>query len=115
MVRTEKIVVLAAMSRSKSYPVSIDPGPQLVSEPLARARQQLLELGPGGSRARPLEVPSAAVIEPKAQNTLCPRCSDHFEVEDHVAPFGQGVREVKVHCRFCDERRSLWFRVIAPS
>lgn len=103
------------MSRPKARSVSIDPGPQLVSEPLARARQQLLELSPGGTRARPLDVASAAVIEPKAEGTLCPRCSDHFVVEGHEAPFGQGVREVKVHCRFCDERRSLWFRVNALS
>ena len=103
------------MSRSKLSSESVDAGPYLVSEPLARARQQLLELGPGGTRGRPLEVTSAAVIEPKAESTLCPRCSDHFVVEEHEAPFGQGMREVKVHCRFCDERRSLWFRITAPS
>jgi hypothetical protein len=103
------------MSRPKSPSLSIDPGPHLVSEALAKARQRLLELSPGGSRAYPLNVASAAVIEPKAESTLCPRCSDRFEVEGHEAPFGQGVREVKVHCRFCDERRSLWFRINAPS
>ncbi len=103
------------MSRSKTRFQSADQGPYLVSDELARARRQLLELSPGGTRQRPLEVSSAAVIEPKAEGTLCPRCSDHFEVEGHEAPFGQGVREVKVHCRFCDERRSLWFRINAPS
>lgn len=103
------------MTRSKPYVAPLDPGPHVVSEPLARARRQLLELAPGGTRARPLEVATAAVIEPKAESTRCPRCSDHFVVEDHVAPFGQGVREVKVLCRFCGERRSLWFRINAPS
>jgi len=103
------------MSRSKNYVAPIDPGPQLVSEALARARRQLQDLAPGGSRARPLEVSSAAVIEPKAESMRCARCSDHFVVEVHEAPFGQGVRELQVLCRFCGERRRLWFRINAPS
>jgi len=103
------------MTRSKPYSAPIDPGPQLVSESLAQARRQLLDLAPGGSRARPLEVASAAVIEPKAEATRCPRCGDHFVVEEHEAPFGQGVRRLDVLCRFCGERRSLWFRINAPS
>lgn len=104
------------MSRPKSRPPTV-PGPRLVSEALARARRQLLELEPGGSRGRPLEVSTAAVIEPKAERTACPRCSGHFEVEDHEAHAGghERVREVKVFCRFCGERRSLWFRISAPS
>jgi hypothetical protein len=109
-------VAPAAMSRSKPHVSTMDPGPYRVSEPLARARQRLLELGPGGSRANPLEVSSAAVIEPKAESTPCPRCSAHFVVEEHDAHLGsQRVRELKVHCRFCDERRSLWFRINEPS
>jgi len=104
------------MSRPKTPAASIDPGPHQLSEPLVRARQQLLELEPGGSRERPLEVSSAAVIEPRAENTLCPRCNARFGVEEHEAHLGRPrVREVKVHCRFCDERRSLWFRVREPS
>lgn len=103
------------MAHFKARTEPSDSGPYVVSEPLAQARRQLLDLAPGASQARPIEVVSAAVIEPKAENTRCPRCSDHFEVEGHEAPFGRGVREVRVHCRFCDERRSLWFRINAPS
>ncbi len=101
------------MSRSKPYSAPIDPGPHVVSEPLAQARRQLLDLAPGGTRGRPFEVATAAVIEPKAEATRCPRCSDHFAVEEHEAPFGQGVREVKVFCRCWGERRSLWSRTNA--
>ena len=105
------------MTRLKSPHPSIDPGPRRLSEPLARARQQLFELEAGASRARPVQVSTAAVIEPKAESTLCPRCSGHFEVEEHEAhsaPHSR-VRELKVRCRFCGDRRSLWFRINAPS
>jgi hypothetical protein len=105
------------MIRSKPQPSSIDPGPRLLSEPLARARQQLFELQPGATRARPVEVSTAAVVEPRAESTLCPRCSGHFEVEEHEAhsaPHSR-VRELKVRCRFCGDRRSLWFRINAAS
>jgi hypothetical protein len=104
------------MSRTKPSVSSIDPGPHRLSEPLARARRQLLDLAPGGTRYAPLEVSSAAVIEPIAESIACPCCSAHFRVEAHDAHLGpQRVREVKVHCRFCDERRSLWFRIREPS
>jgi len=105
------------MTRFKPQDPSIDLGPRLLSEPLARARLQLFELEPGVTRARPVEVSTAAVIEPKVASTLCPRCSGHFEVEEHEAhstPRSR-VRELKVRCRFCGDRRSLWFRINAPS
>ncbi|MEI9942089.1 MAG: hypothetical protein WDO69_33155 [Pseudomonadota bacterium] len=105
------------MSRFKQPSSSIDPGPRVLGEALTRARQQLFEFEPGASRARPVEVSTAAVIEPKAESTLCPRCSGYFEVEEHEAhsaPHSR-VRELKVRCRFCGDRRSLWFRINAPS
>jgi hypothetical protein len=104
------------MSRTKSPPShTLDLGPQLVSEPLARARAKLLELEPGGTPARPLEVATAAVIEPKAESLPCPRCSGRFAVTEHEAHTRERLREVKVACRHCGERRSLWFRISAPS
>jgi hypothetical protein len=105
------------MTRSKPTFASLDPGPRLLSEPLARARERLFELEPGATRARPVEVSTAAVIEPKAESTLCPRCNGYFEVEEHEAHSGarSRVRELKVRCRFCGGRRSLWFRINVPS
>jgi len=105
------------MTRFKPLTSTIDPGPRVLSEPLTRARQELFELEPGATRARPVEVSSAAVIEPQAESTLCPRCNGHFEVEEHEAHSAPGsrVRELKVRCRFCGDRRSLWFRINAPS
>lgn len=105
------------MTRSKSQASSIDPGPRLLSEPLARARVQLFELEPGATRARPIDVVTASVIELRAESTLCPRCTGHFQVEEHEAHSAahSRVRELKVRCRFCGDRRSLWFRINTPS
>jgi hypothetical protein len=84
---------------------------------LARAKRKLLDLEPGGSEARPLEVATAAVIEPKAKSVLCPRCDEPFLLENHVA-HGEDrgrLREALLECRLCGEHRSMWFRIIAPS
>jgi len=105
------------MSHPKSSATtSLAPGPRLLSEPLARARAQLFELEPGGAPERPLDVTTAAVIEPKAESLPCPRCNGHFEVKEHEAHLGPArLRELKVACRFCGDRRSLWFRINPPS
>ena len=105
------------MARFKSPQSSADLGPRVLSERLVRARQQLFELQRGATRTRPVEVSSAAIIEPRAESTLCPRCSGHFEVVEHEAhSAGQSrVRELKVRCRFCGDRRSLWFTINSPS
>jgi hypothetical protein len=90
---------------------------RMANEKLARAKDKLLDLEAGGTPGRPLDVPTAALVEPKAKAFHCPRCDDTFEVEDHEAHANghARLREAKVHCKTCGFRRSLWFRVIAPS
>ncbi|HEX2670882.1 MAG TPA: hypothetical protein VHM25_08420, partial [Polyangiaceae bacterium] len=73
------------MTRFKAQTSAITVTPRLLSESLARERQRLFELEPGATRAHPVEVSTAAVIEPKAGATPCPRCNGHFEVEEHEA------------------------------
>jgi hypothetical protein len=83
----------------------------------ARAKRKLLDLEPGGSEAHPLEVATASVVEPKAKSVLCPRCDEPFQLENHVA-HGEDrgrLREAQLECRLCGERRSMWFRISAPS
>jgi hypothetical protein len=89
----------------------------LASEKLTRARDRLVDLAPGGSEARPLDVATASLVEPKAEAFACPRCETAFAVESHEAvttPHGR-LREVTAHCKMCGFRRALWFRIIAPS
>ena len=90
---------------------------RVADERLVRARTKLLELEPGGTTARPIEVPTPAVIEPKARSVRCPRCDEPFELVDHQAHTDEHgrLREAKLECRFCGMRRSLWFRISAPS
>ena len=49
-------------------------------------RELLLELSPGGSRERPIEVASAAVIEPRVANLACPHCGGTYRVHDGTRP-----------------------------
>jgi hypothetical protein len=89
----------------------------LASDKLARARDRLVDLAPGGSEAHPLDVGTASLVEPKAEAVACPRCETPFTVESHEAvttPHGR-LREVTAHCKACGFRRKLWFRIVAPS
>ena len=103
------------MTREKPSNPPLDLGPHVVSQPLVEARRRLLDLASGGSPARPLEVGTAAVVEPKATSTPCPRCSGAFGVLVHSAHLGSRLREVQLGCRHCGERRTVWFRINAPS
>lgn len=84
---------------------------------LAHSKRKLLDLTPGGTRALPLDVSSAALVEPKARSVLCPRCDEPFTLEAHEAHVSDGtrLREARLHCWICGERRSMWFRVIRAS
>jgi hypothetical protein len=89
----------------------------IASEKLVHAKNKLLDLEPGGSERRPIEVMTPAVIEPRAKSVRCPRCDEPFEVESHEAHAGEvgRLREVKLRCRSCALGRSLWFHVAEPS
>jgi len=77
-------------------------------------RERLFALEPGGTAAHPLEVASAAVIEAHALAVPCPRCDGVHELDEHAAVVREGVRlrEVRLRCRQCGTRRSLWFKLV---
>jgi hypothetical protein len=83
---------------------------------LAKDRQRLFELEVGGSAGRPIEVSSASVVETHALSVPCPLCSGPHEVVEHAAVVDQGVRlrEVRLRCRQCGSRRTLFFRLVEP-
>lgn len=78
---------------------------------LVRDREQLAALVPGGSRERPIEVTSTAVIEIRVLAMPCPQCDGQFRIREHEAP-ESGIRRVDVTCRQCAAPRSLWFRLV---
>ncbi|MCX4248016.1 hypothetical protein [Paraliomyxa miuraensis] len=68
---------------------------------------------PGGSPEHPIEVASAAVIEPRACSLPCPRCGGPAHVDEHVVS-GQGRQRLRVthmRCGTCGHRRPLYFWV----
>ena len=79
---------------------------------LVRDRAKLAALLPGGTRARPMEVDSAAVIEPRINSLACPQCEGPYRVLDHRS-VGSGIREVDVRCTTCSTPRTLWFRLVS--
>jgi hypothetical protein len=66
---------------------------------------------PGATPDHPLEVASAAAIEPRAQREPCPLCSGPLHVQAHeVGPGGEG-RHVRLRCGRCGRETSLFFRL----
>jgi transposase-like protein len=80
-------------------------------------RERLFALEPGGEPERPIDASSAAVIEAHATSVPCPLCGSSQDVAEHTAPVHNGVRlrEVKLRCRQCGSRRSLWFKIVGAS
>jgi endogenous inhibitor of DNA gyrase (YacG/DUF329 family) len=87
------------------------------SDKLARQRERLFQLEPGGTPDRPIDVDSSSVVEPRAAALECPRCQLPFRVEAHRAPSSPGMRlrEAEVSCPRCGQRRSVWFRLVGES
>ena len=77
---------------------------------LVLVREQLALIQPGGSPERPIEVPSAAVVESRARSKPCPQCEGELEVKDHQRE--AGLRVVTLTCRQCHAPRQLWFRIV---
>lgn len=80
---------------------------------LANDRERLFQLEAGGTPERPIEVGSASVVEAHALSVRCPRCDGAHEVREHLAITSHGarLREVRLACRQCGSRRSLYFRL----
>lgn len=66
---------------------------------------------PGGSPAHPIEVASAAVIEPRAASLPCPRCGGPAHVEEHTVEHREQLRlrVTRMRCGTCGHRRPLYF------
>ena len=90
----------------------------------AEARQKLFLLERGGNPARPLEVSSPSIVEPRATSLPCPRCLGELRVREHAAkvlddqgregPAGAPLRVVTLACFRCGAPQRLYFRVVTP-
>lgn len=84
-----------------------------VQEKLARDREKLARLEPGGSAERPIALESASQVEVHARSLPCPRCGGELRVDEHVARVvgDQRLRLVRTSCPMCGGRREVWFRL----
>lgn len=78
---------------------------------LVAAREKLASLEPGGSPARPIDVASASIIEPRASSQPCLRCEGPTLIADHEAATHEGrrLRVVTTRCQRCGSARKLYF------
>lgn len=80
-------------------------------------RLTLAMLEPGGRPERPLEVPTAAVVESRAEALLCPRCLSPTRAQSHdaVTVHGVSLRHVKTRCTECEHQREVWVRIVVQA
>jgi hypothetical protein len=84
-------------------------------EKLARDRERLARLEPGGSPERPIALESASQVEVHASSLRCTRCDSELRVEEHLARTiaDQRLRLVRLVCSRCGTSRDAWFRLEA--
>jgi hypothetical protein len=72
-------------------------------------QDKLAVLSPGGAPERPIEVTTAALIEPMARASKCPRCASEVRLEEHVVE--RDLRVARVRCSSCGHARALYYRI----
>jgi len=85
------------------------------ADKLARRRESLAALEPGGAPDRPIDVTTASVIEVHARALACLRCGESgVRIEEHEAREieGRRLRVVRVACPQCGARRVVYFRIV---
>jgi predicted RNA-binding Zn-ribbon protein involved in translation (DUF1610 family) len=91
---------------------------QRAADKLATQREKLARLEPGGAAEHPIDVATAAVIEPHARSLPCPRCGEQqARVDEHAAREVEGrrLRVVRTACPRCGAERTVYFRIVAPN
>lgn len=85
-----------------------------LDEKLAKNKERLALLEPGGAPERPIEVVSASLVEVHAKSIACLACGSESRIESHEAKaFGGGLlRVVAMKCPFCGRGRTLYFRIM---
>ena len=83
---------------------------------MVRERERLATLEPGGTPERPIEVVTAALVEPRARSMPCPVCNAPVRVADHTARTVNGVplRLAHVDCPMCGHARIVYFVIREP-
>lgn len=77
---------------------------------------KLFSLGPGGSPATALTVPTTALVEPSATAFPCPLCLGKLRMVDHDVDRDTAdlLRIARCQCVECNTPRNMWFRIQPP-
>src|SRR5262249_50359365 len=99
--------------RTKARPRTVQREAERAMRKLADAREKLFRLEPGGSPERPIEVPSASVVESRARALGCARCGGETRLEDHAAVVIEAGarRRVRMRCRTCHSAFDVWLAI----
>jgi hypothetical protein len=83
---------------------------------LVRERKRLAALEPGGTPGRPIEVVTAALVEPRARALPCAVCGEAVRLDEHAARTVEGaaLRLAHVSCPMCGHARIVYFAVRPP-
>ncbi len=82
-----------------------------VNAKLARDRERLWLLEPGGSPRSPIRLDSASLVEVRARSMPCPICGGETRLSDHTAETRDGVALRLAHtlCPSCGHERVIYF------
>jgi hypothetical protein len=80
---------------------------------IAKDRERLFRLGPGGAPTRPIALESASVVEVRARSTPCSICGAETRVVDHTAETidGAPLRLAHTLCPQCGHARVIYYRL----
>jgi hypothetical protein len=81
---------------------------------LARARTKLAAMEAGGAPDRPIDVPTASLVEPHAASLRCAACGEAVRVIEHAAVTTADARRLRVahvQCAQCGVARAIYFRI----
>jgi len=100
--------------RSRVRPRAARREAERASRKLGDAREKLFRLEPGGSPERPIEIPTASVVESRARALGCARCGGQTTIEDHAAVVVEAGarRRVRVRCPACRASFDVWLAVV---
>lgn len=102
------------MAKKPKRPRALRRAAARAAQKLARDRERLAALEAGGSPERPLEVPSASVVESRAVDLGCLHCEGPPRVEAHdaVDVDDRVLRRVRLKCPKCGADREVWVRIV---
>jgi len=80
------------------------------------ARQRERAAQPGASPQHPIEVGSAAAVEPRAEALPCPACGEHCHTERHEVEHhhGRRLRAATMRCAGCGHTHCVYFELPPP-